>query len=502
MKTVVGIDNGTQSTKVIFYDYENMKIVAEASAPHDLISLSADGKDDGTREQEASWWLAALKSCFAEIPDDIRKTARAVGVSGQQHGFVPVDKDGNVLHRVKLWCDTATARECEEITSDFGGDEKLLKEVGNLVLPGYTAGKILWFKNNCPDEYAKMEKILLPHDYLNFYLTGEYTMEPGDASGTALLNIKEGRWEAGLLEILDPDRDLSGCLPKLIKPGETAGKVSSKAASELGLPEGIPVSSGGGDNMMGAIGTGTVKDGFLTMSLGTSGTIYGYSDTPVIDPAGNLAAFFSSTGGWLPLLCTMNCTVASELMRELFDRDLKELNSLAEKSPIGSAGIITLPFFNGERTPNLPNGKGCLVGMTGSNVKEENILRSAMESAILGMKLGLDSFRALGFQPKEVRLIGGGAKSPLWRQIAADVLDLPVQVPVIEEAAAFGGALQALWTLEKIGGNDEDITRIIDTHVKLEESKSCMPNKESVDQYDDLYRTYNTYVAALTGLFQ
>ena len=502
MKTVIGIDNGTQSTKVIFYDYENMKIVAEASASHDLVTKSAEGKDDGTREQEASWWIEALEKCFSEIPEEIRKTAKAAGVSGQQHGFVPVDAEGKVLHRVKLWCDTATAAECREITEKFGGENKLLKEVGNLVLPGYTAGKILWLKKNRPEEYAKMVKILLPHDYLNYYLTGEYTMEPGDASGTALLNIKEGRWEAALLEVMDPERDLSACLPKLIKPGDPAGGIRKEAALKFGIPEGIPVSSGGGDNMMGAVGTGTVKDGFLTMSLGTSGTIYGYSDSPVIDPEGNLAAFFSSTGGWLPLLCTMNCTVASELMRELFDRDLDELNRLAGKSPIGSEGIITLPFFNGERTPNLPNGRGCLVGMTGSNVREENILRSAMESAILGMKLGLNSFRKLGFKPREVRLIGGGSKSPLWRQISADVLDLPVKVPVIEEAAAFGGALQALWTLEKTEGKDGDISGIIDTHVKLKESDTCLPDPESVKKYAALYDDYNRYVEALSGLFK
>ncbi len=502
MKTVIGIDNGTQSTKVIFYDYENRQIVAEESSPHELITLSPEGKDDGTREQKAGWWIEALKSCFSRIPEEIRRSAIGIGVSGQQHGFVPVDNDGEVLASVKLWCDTSTQAECEAITAGYGGGDKLLKDVGNLVLPGYTAGKILWFKNHHPEAYAKMAKILLPHDYLNFYLTGNFTMEPGDASGTGLLNIREGKWEAKLLEILDPDRDLSACLPRLVKPGDTAGRVSAETASELGIPEGIPVSSGGGDNMMGAIGTGTVKDGFLTMSLGTSGTIYGYSDTPVVDPEGNLAAFMSSSGGWLPLLCTMNCTVASELMRDLFKRDVKQLNELAEKSPEGSGGIITLPFFNGERTPNLPNGKGCIMGMTGSNVSEENILRSAMESAIMGMKLGLDSFRKQGFRPKEVRLIGGGAKSPLWRQIAADVLDLPVKVPVIEEAAAMGGALQALWVLEKQEGSDEDISRLADMHVKLDESKTSLPRKKEVELYGEIYREYSRYVEALSGLFK
>ncbi len=468
MNTVIGIDNGTQSTKVVFYDYENKTVAASASAPHDLIS-----RDDGSREQKASWWIQALESCFDQIDPDVKMTARAVGVSGQQHGFVPLDGEGNVLRDVKLWCDTSTAAECRELSEAFGGDRKLLEETGNLVLPGYTASKILWFKKNHPGEYARMAHVLLPHDYLNFYLTGEYVMEYGDASGTALLDVKKREWHKELVKALDPGRDMMACLPRLIKSWEPAGTVLPSVAERLGIPAGIPVSSGGGDNMMGAVGTGTVRDGVLTMSLGTSGTLYGYSDTPIIDPEGNLAAFCSSTDGWLPLLCTMNCTVATEQMRQLFDYGVREFDQLGASAPAGSEGILTLPFFNGERTPNFPNGKGCLMGMTASNVKKENLFRSAMESAILGMKLGLDSFQKLGFQAREVRLIGGGANSAVWRQITADILDLPVVVPLASEAAALGGALQALWCLKKADG--ADIRTLADEHVALDSSKSLYP---------------------------
>jgi xylulokinase len=496
MKTTIGIDNGTQSTKVVFYDFENRKIVASATAPHDMIS-----REDGSREQKASWWVQALENCFSQIAPQIKKTALSVGVSGQQHGFVPLDAEGNVLRDVKLWCDTSTAKECSEISSAFGGNEKLLKEVGNLVLPGYTASKILWFKKNNPAEYKRMAHILLPHDYLNFYLTGEYTMEYGDASGTALLNVKTRTWHKELVRALDPDKDLMSCLPGLLEPWESSGRILPDIAGKFGIPEGIPVSSGGGDNMMGAVGTGTVRDGVLTMSLGTSGTLYGYSDSPVIDPQGNLAGFCSSTGGWLPLLCTMNCTVATELMRQLFDFGVKEFDQLGASAPAGSEGILTLPFFNGERTPNFPNGKGCIVGMTAGNVKKENIFRSALESAILGMKLGLDSFRNLGFKAREVRLIGGGAKSAVWRQITADILDLPVVVPETDEAAALGGALQALWCLKKSRGEEADINTLVDEHVALAKGKSCTPNPENVKDYEKVYTDYTAYVKALSELF-
>jgi len=497
LKTVIGIDNGTQSTKVIFYNFENKSIVASASAPHELISAN-----DGMSEQKAEWWIEALDQCLREINPDIKKTAVAIGVSGQQHGFVPLDGEGNVLYNVKLWCDTSTAAECGEIEDSYGTGENLLTEVGNRILPGYTASKILWFKKNYPDLYNKMKHILLPHDYINYYLTGKYAMEYGDASGTGLLNINKKEWDKKVIYALDSERDLAKCLPSLIEAHESAGKVTNEAALRLGLPPGIIVSSGGGDNMMGAIGTGTTEPGVITMSLGTSGTIYGYSDKPVIDKEGNLAAFCSSTGGYLPLLCTMNCTVATEIMRNLFEYGVEEFDVIAAKAPAGSEGIITLPFFNGERTPNLPNGKGCIVGMDMTNTNKENIFRSSMESAIFGMRLGLDSFKDLGFKVKEIRLIGGGANSAVWRQIASDILNLPVVVPVLEESAALGAAIQALWAKDNTEKKVLDINYLIKDHVSINSDKGCNPIPKNVAIYNEVYKTYNKYVESLTEIFK
>ena len=310
MKTVCGIDLGTQSCKILVYDADGRKVLASAQAPLGMIS-----RDDGAREQEASWYAGALAACFAAIDPGVRATIAALGVSGQQHGFVPLDEDGRPLHPVKLWCDTSTAAECAELTAAAGGEAALLAETGMPMLPGYTAPKILWLKKNHPERFARLAHVLLPHDYVNFLLTGEYSAECGDASGTALFDVRRRRWSAFACALVDPR--LERLLPPLRAPGEAAGRVSAAAAAAFGIPEGAAVSSGGGDNMMGAIGTGTVRDGFLTMSLGTSGTLYGYSDAPVVDPSGRLAAFCSSTGGWLPLLCTMNCTVASERTRAL-----------------------------------------------------------------------------------------------------------------------------------------------------------------------------------------
>jgi xylulokinase len=289
----------------------------------------------------------------------------------------------------------------------------------------------------------------------------------------------------------------------LIEPSASAGAVSAKAAQEYGIPAGIPVAAGGGDNMMGAIGTGTVRDGCLTMSLGTSGTLYGYSDRPVIDPTGDLAAFCSSTGGWLPLLCTMNCTVASEEFRTLFGMDVRAFDDCAAKANTGADGIVILPFFNGERTPNLPAGRASVNGITAANFSRENIARAALESAIFGMRIGLEGFDKLGFKAKEIRLIGGGAKSKLWQRIAANVLKTPVRVPSGGEAAAMGGAVQALWCLQCAGGSSSStsIGKLVDEHILLE-GALIEPDAGEAKQYDDAYGIYSRYLAALSPLYK
>jgi xylulokinase len=238
------------------------------------------------------------------------------------------------------------------------------------------------------------------------------------------------------------------------------------------------------------------------MSLGTSGTLYGYSAKPVVDPAGNLAAFCSSTGGWLPLLCTMNCTVASEQFRALLGLDVKAFDAEAAKAPIGSEGVVVLPFFNGERIPNLPAGRASLNGATTANFTRENVARAALESAIFGMRIGLDSFRNLGFKAREIRLIGGGAKSPLWRGIAANVMGLPVRVPAGDEAAAMGGAIQALWCMERSAGLKTTIGELCDAHVTLEGGATAEPDPASVKAYDAAYAEYNKYLGALSPLYK
>ena len=493
MTTVLGIDLGTQSVKVVFYDFEARRVAAMGSAPLDLRQT-----DDGVAEQRAEWWIEALRRAMASVDRSVRESVVALSVSGQQHGFVPIDAAGDVLIPVKLWCDTSTSAECDRIMEAFGGREACIAEVGNSILPGYTASKVRWFRDARPDRYAKMKTILLPHDYLNFHLTEERCMEAGDASGTGFFDIRARDWSEKTLRAIDPGRDLRGCLPEVRLDNGPIGVLATRAAQDLGLTAGIPVASGGGDNMMGAIGTGNVTPGVVTISLGTSGTVYAYADHPVIDRDGDVAAFCASTGGWLPLVCTMNCTVGTELMRQMLGIDIASLEAQLAAADRGAGGIITVPFFNGERTPNLPRAKACITGLDGGNTRPENLLRSVVEGATFALRHGLDKLTELGVEPEQVVLTGGGANSGTWRQIVADVCNAPVAVTKIEEGAAFGAALQALAMFE---GGSADIREVTNAHVRHDSERCAEPDPAGSRFYSEAYGNYRSAVRQVAALY-
>ena len=491
MGTVLGIDLGTQHLKVVFFEPGARECVAVEGAALDLHQT-----DEGLAEQQAHWWINALKEALSKVGKDVRKSVTAIGVSGQQHGFVPIDRAGEVQAPVKLWCDTSTGAECESIINDFGGAEATLNEVGNLILPGYTASKVRWFRDAHPALYEQMDCILLPHDFLNYYLTGERCMEAGDASGTGFLDIRKRAWSDKMLRAIDAERDLSECLPDVRIDNESIGSLLPSIAKDLGLPESIPVSIGGGDNMMGALGTGNVRPGVVTMSLGTSGAVYAFADQPVIDTKGNIAAFCSSNGGWLPLLCTMNCTVTTELIRGLLDTNIAAFDAQVAEAARGADGIITVPFFNGERTPNLPNARGCIVGLDSRNTRPENFMRSAVEGATFALRFGIDELASLGIDAKEIVLTGGGANSPIWRQIVADICGAPVTILTNEEGAALGAALQALAMLE-----GSDIADLADQYLDRDDVRSCEPRPAAVSFYNDTYNEYQRTVDKVAALY-
>ena len=252
--------------------------------------------------------------------------------------------------------------------------------------------------------------------------------------------------------------------------------------------------------MMGAIGTGNLSAGKVTMSLGTSGTVYAHSDQPAIDPQGEIAAFCSSTGAWLPLLCTMNCTVTTELMRSLLKTDIAEFERQISLAPRGSEGIITLPFFNGERTPNLPRAKACITGLDSHNTRPEHLLRSAVEGATFALRYGIDRLNTLGIEASEIVLTGGGSNSATWRQVVADVCGSPVTVLQQDEGASFGAALQALFVLES--GERKDLSQLAQEHLSRKEAWCCEPQESAVNFYQDSYQNYQQAVRVIAPLYQ
>jgi len=497
----LGVDVGTQGTKTILCDAGNGNVIASAREDYPLIE-----KADGTREQDPGLWMRAVVNTIRAVlkSSDLQKSSiKGIGISGQQHGFVPLDEGGGVIRNAKLWNDTSTHDQCRTIIKKLGGEDKAIEFTGNNILPGYTAPKILWLKENEPDNYRRLRTILLPHDYINFYLTGEKKVEAGDASGTAFFNVRERTWSEEVLKAIDEDRNLIECLPPIVQSVESCGFVRKEVLREIGLDTGykIIISSGGGDNMMGAIGTGNTRPGIVTVSLGTSGTIYAYSDFPVVDPAGEFAAFCDSTGGWLPLACTMNVTVATELVKKLFSLSNEELESVIQHTPVGAGGLVLLPYFVGERTPNVPSGTGVYFGINEFTMDTGYLARAAMEGVTLGIRYGLESMKKEGIHPKDVRLTGGGSKSGIWRQIAADVFNAEAVNMEIDEAASFGAAIQAMWCYANYNGENVSISTFTDSLVKLKEETRKKPDKEAVGKYDEIYSLQTEVSVALRKVF-
>ncbi len=494
MGFVAGIDVGSQGVKVLVYDFATQRVVAVQRAPLEMIA-----RDDGSREQHAEWWLAAIRGCFARIDGRIRAGIVALGVSGQQHGFVALDAQGAVLAPVKLWCDTSTQRECEEITVAVGGTRRCIELAGNPVLVGYTASKVVWLRHAHPDRYQRLATILLPHDYINFWLTGERWMEPGDASGTGWLDVRKRTWSTALLHAMDPARDLRACLPPLVAP-DASFPIDAKVAAELGLSARLRVAAGGGDNMMAALGTGCVASGIFGVSLGTSGTVFTHAERPVVDASGRWAAFCASMGGWLPLICTMNCTLATEEVASAFGFSVNDGDTVAAGTRPGAEGLRLLPFFNGERTPNLPNARAELRGLGFDNFTAANTYRAAMEGATFALRYGCDGWLDAGLVAHSIRLTGGGSRSALWRQIVADVFELPVEVPQEPEGAALGAALQALWAYDHAGGGTADIAALARAHVRVSDTLSVRPRTPAVTAYRRFYGDFRAQVAALEAV--
>jgi len=425
----LGVDVGTQGTKALVYDSEVGAVVGRGGKSYGLL----EGLAAGACEQDPSTWVEAVREAVRAALTGLDASAvKGIGVSGQQHGFVALDSAHEVIRPAKLWCDTETAPEAEELS----------RETGVPTPAGFTASKILWLKRHEPESFSRLAHVLLPHDYINLVLTGELAMECGDASGTGFFDPLTRAFSEERMAAIDDG--LAAWVPELIQPDQAVGGLREEWAGEWGLQAGIPVAPGSGDNMMSAIGSGAVRPGVLVMSLGTSGTLFAQSEHAVVDPAGEIAAFCDATGHWMPLLCTLNCTTATEEVRAGTGLEHEALTALAGEVAPGCEGVSFLPFLAGERTPDWPHASGSLLGLREGSLRPGLLYRAAIEGATFALAAGVDRLRDLGVEADELRLVGGGSKNGLWRQVVADVTGLAVRLPLEPESAALGGALQSL----------------------------------------------------------
>ncbi|QXI18115.1 xylulokinase [Pseudomonas hamedanensis] len=494
-KLFLGIDCGTQGTKAIILDAVSGQVLGQGAAPHTMISGAY-----GRREQDVQQWLDAFTIATRQALQSANVDGQSIlgiGVSGQQHGLVLLDDQGQVLRPAKLWCDTETSAENDRLLQHLGGEKGSLERLGVAIAPGYTVSKLLWTKEQHPEVFARIARILLPHDYLNFWLTGRCCSEYGDASGTGYFNVRTRQWDLQLLRDIDASGRLQAALPELIDAHEAVGTLLPSIAEHLGINPDAVVASGGGDNMMGAIGTANIRPGAITMSLGSSGTVYAYGDVPSVSPDASVATFCSSSGGWLPLICTMNLTNATGAIRELFNLDLPQFNQLVAQSPIGADGVSLLPFFNGERVPALPHATGSLHGLTLDNLTQANLCRAAVEGTTFGLRYGLDLLRQNGLQSQRICLIGGGSKSAVWRQIVADIMNTPVICTEQSEAAALGAAIQAAWCQSWTDGHDVSLADLCQRCVKLDPNSETLPIAANVAAFQQAYERYQQHVATL-----
>ncbi|KAG2486961.1 hypothetical protein HYH03_014458 [Edaphochlamys debaryana] len=478
----LGVDVGTQGLKAVVYDMKSHAVLAKGSSAYGILPSPVPSR----AEQDPATWLQALREAVGAALQGLDPArVAALAVSGQQHGLVVLDGEGQVLRPCKLWCDTESAAEAEQLSAKLGWK----------LVPSFTATKVLWLKRNEPDVYDRTATVLLPHDYVNLYLTGRKVMECGDASGTGLMDIPGRRWDAAAVAAVD--ERLGGLLPPLVdEPNRAIGTLQPSAAADLGLPAGALVGPGSGDNAMSALGAGAASAGAVVVSLGTSGTIFAKSPTPVLDPSGLVCPFADATGAFLPLLCTLNCTRLPEEVREAFGLSHAELTALAEREPPGCGGATWLPYLIGERTPCWPHASGALLGLRPGCLRPGLLYRAALEGATLSLLSGFRRMVAAGLAPGgRLRLVGGGARNPLWRQIVADAFGMEVVLPAEADSAALGAALQAAAIAEGVAVAD-----YVAAHPPPMEDLVVRPNPEHRAAYDAALQRFEALGQQLFGV--
>ena len=501
MSYLIGIDVGTTGTKTILVDEQGNQL---ASALEEYPLYTPQPK---WAEQEPEDWWQATTNTIQEVLEksEIDKTEiKGVGLSGQMHGLVIMDKKHQVLRPSILWCDVRTTEQCKYINQTVG-TELLLQSTCNPALEGFTAPKIIWVKELEPDIYDKTATMFLPKDYVRFRLTGEIAMEASDAAGTLLFDVKQRQWSQPVLDKLRISSDL---LPPTYESVDVCGQITPKVAEVTGLLVGTPVVAGGADNACGAVGNGIVKEGRISASLGTSGVVLAHSDQVKVDPNLRLHSFCHSVPNKCYMMGVMlsaggayrwfRDTIAHREMAEAAANGVDPYELLgqeAESAPVGSEGLIFLPYLTGERTPHADaNAKANFFGLTLRH-QRSHLVRSVMEGVTYGMRDSLELIRDLGTTVDQIYATGGGAKSALWRQMQADIYQAEIVTINIAEGPAFGAAI-----LAGVGtGIYPSVESATDQIVKI--TSQTHPIAENVAIYEQYYRIYGDLYPALKPQF-
>ncbi len=504
-----GFDVSTQSCKLVVIDPESGAVVHvdRVDYDRDLPGYGTEegavvGLGEGVSESDPKMWIEAVEILLgrlgeAGVPSE---HIRCISVSGQQHGLVALAADGSLARpRAKLWNDFSTAQECRILTEAVGGPEAMIAEVGNSQRTGYTAPKILHLRRHEPETYARARTLFVVHNYINWYLTGGAesgvaVMEPGDTSGMALWHPGTGRWSQKVIEAIDPE--LPDKLPPLQRADRTIGNVGANLAARFSLPADCRIDAGAGDNMYGALGTGNIEPGVVTVSLGTSGTACTILDEPFIDPTGEIAAYCDSTGRYLPLLCVSNMSNGYNAALERFALTHEEFDSLVLDAPPGNGGRVLVPWYEGERTPDVPHAAPLYFGFGLAEFEPATLCRALLEGHVLNLYEG---FTRMPVTPDEIRLTGGLAASPSWCQTIADVFEAEA-VPVRGEGAALGAAIHAAWVWYGETGDERPLAEVAGPFVVLDEDRRRRPDPKHRATYGLLKRIYRALARRMRGL--
>lgn len=500
-----GLDVSTQSCKLVIIETKTSKIVFIDSVSYDsdlpqygTKNGVIEGLAEGVSESDPGMWLEAVNMVFAEalktgIP---MNQIRGLSVSGQQHGLVALDAEGRLTRaRSKLWNDFSTLKECEILTEKVGGPEAMIAEVGNSQRTGYTAAKIFHMVRHEPEVYRKSATLFLVHNYINWYLTGGVrVMEPGDSSGLALWNPKTRQWSEKVIRAIDPG--LRDKLPEVKPSDQTIGTIAPVFVDKYGFSPECRIDAGSGDNMYGAIGTGNVEPGFVTISLGTSGTAYTFLKEAYIDPSGEIAAFCDSTGHHLPLLCVSNLANGYNEILKQYSLTHAKFKDIIQKTKPGNGGRLLIPWYVGERTPDLPQAAPLYFGFGLGDFTEEILCRAILEGHILNLHNG---FGKMPVQVKEIRLTGGMSKSDAWCQTIADIFEAET-VPVEGEGAAVGAALHAAWVWQNENEAAQPIAELVKPFIVLDEKRRKRPIRQHVSVYRKQKQLFDALSKRIRGL--